>query len=349
MTTSNGTWNSPPNATTPYAFLPPDLAFQLAVGTCLVAAVMGAWLWDMLMSMIDEIHMLKKGRLALPDVVYVVSRISSGVFVTTSFFFVASPISDCQTMLTVNGWFGAFATPSNSLLFFLRARGIFYHSRVFIVILFVLWMSTLTSFASPFSSTAMHIGPTLYCTVDGFDKKIAIGFLTVGVFDTIVFISISIHLSSYGSADTWKGRMSTLFSGKNMGYLTRGLLKTGQVYYLATVGLNILVIILLSTPAIPPAYRAMATVPNLALQNAMACRVFRLLKLGVIPDPSSFPEVISQSVRFAPPPGTSGSVSTEQQSTERGADALNICMSSTSSEATLQSVSRCVPDNQSTV
>ncbi|CAL1708131.1 unnamed protein product [Somion occarium] len=312
---------------------------------------MGAWLWDWMMSVVDEIRMLRKGRLAFPDVVYVVSRISSGVLVTASFFFAASPIRDCQTMLTVSGWFGAIAIPSNALLFFLRAKGVFYHSRVFSAILFVLWMSTLTSFITPLRATAVHIDPTLYCIVTGFDKKITIGFLAVGIFDTIVFISISINLSSYSSAETWKGRMFTLFSGKNMGHLSRALLQSGQAYYLATVGLNIFAIILLHTSQVSPTYRALASVPNIALQNAMACRVFRLLKLGVIPDPSSFPEVISQSVRFAPQSGTSRSVSTgQQQSMEHGADALNIRMSSSSSsKATTRSVPRCVPDNQSMV
>lgn len=37
----------------------------------------------------------------------------------------------------------------------------------------------------------------------------------------------------------------------------------------------------------------MLTVPNVALQNAMACRVFRLLKLGIISDDPANPTVPS--------------------------------------------------------
>lgn len=36
------------------------------------------------------------------------------------------------------------------------------------------------------------------------------------------------------------------------------------------------------TPSVPEVYRAVFTVPNLALLNAMACRVFRLLRLGIL-------------------------------------------------------------------
>lgn len=46
---------------------------------------------------------------------------------------------------------------------------------------------------------------------------------------------------------------------------------------------------LLLTPSLSQVHRGMFTVPNVALQNAMACRVFRLLKEGVISDGPTFP------------------------------------------------------------
>lgn len=58
---------------------------------------------------------------------------------------------------------------------------------------------------------------------------------------------------------------------------------------------------LLLTPSISLAYQGMLTVPNVALQNSMACRVFRLLKLGIINDDgaamASAPSVIPLSSR----------------------------------------------------
>lgn len=53
-----------------------------------------------------------------------------------------------------------------------------------------------------------------------------------------------------------------------------------------TVGLNIAVAISVLVPSFPPVYRAMLGVTNVALQNAMACRVFRQLKIGRIKDGS---------------------------------------------------------------
>lgn len=50
----------------------------------------------------------------------------------------------------------------------------------------------------------------------------------------------------------------------------------------ATVWVNIAVLVLLFGPRISPVIRTMFSVPSVVLQNAMACKVFRLLKLGLI-------------------------------------------------------------------
>jgi len=46
--------------------------------------------------------------------------------------------------------------------------------------------------------------------------------------------------------------------------------------------MNLLTMIMVLTPSAPPIYRAMFTIPNNALQSAMACRVFRGLKLNIL-------------------------------------------------------------------
>lgn len=46
-----------------------------------------------------------------------------------------------------------------------------------------------------------------------------------------------------------------------------------------TVGMNILTLVLSYAP-VPPIYKAMFTIPNIALQSVMACRAFRQLRLA---------------------------------------------------------------------
>lgn len=46
--------------------------------------------------------------------------------------------------------------------------------------------------------------------------------------------------------------------------------------------MNILTTVSILAPSFPPVLHAMFTVPNIALTNAMACRVFRQLRLGIL-------------------------------------------------------------------
>ena len=41
---------------------------------------------------------------------------------------------------------------------------------------------------------------------------------------------------------------------------------------------------MLISPGVPVLYRPILSIPNLALENAMACRVYRAVKLGLIKD-----------------------------------------------------------------
>lgn len=50
----------------------------------------------------------------------------------------------------------------------------------------------------------------------------------------------------------------------------------------ASVLSNITVMVVLFAPGMTPVIRSMFSVPSLVLQNAMACKVFRLLKFGLI-------------------------------------------------------------------
>lgn len=56
------------------------------------------------------------------------------------------------------------------------------------------------------------------------------------------------------------------------------------ILFSATIGLSLSFAVMLLVP-VPSVYRAMLSVPNLALENAMACRVYRAVKLGSIQDP----------------------------------------------------------------
>jgi hypothetical protein len=119
--------------------------------------------------------------------------------------------------------------------------------------------------------------------------------------DTLVFFAISLRIVSHSIED--RALLRSFFRGDGLFSLSRSLLHSGQLYYWcimtpfpmnfnlqvlcsATIGLNIIVIVLAVAP-VSPAY-AMFCIPNMALESSMACRVFRGIKLGTIEDTASF-------------------------------------------------------------
>ena len=147
-------------------------------------------------------------------------------------FQIVAPLNDCQIVIRAVGWFGAFAVPLNASLFLLRIWGVFYDIRSVCVLFTVLWLSTFGSFTAPFTFVGRHIGPTRECIIRSVEKSTSAGFVAIVIYDTMVFIAISLRLLLDNPADGWIARLKLFFSGEKMGYLSRALLQTGQMYYL---------------------------------------------------------------------------------------------------------------------
>ncbi|KAH8105157.1 hypothetical protein BXZ70DRAFT_998341 [Cristinia sonorae] len=263
-----------PNPLTPLAWLPPDIAVQLEASRYLYITTFGAWIWDFLMSLPEEFRMLRKFRLGRTDVVYVLAR--SVALTNVAFPANTATVEDCHALAKAIGWFGAMALPLNCLLFFFRIRALFNQNQLVVVFFGLLWLATFTSITAPFGVDGTHIGTTKYCVNSDVKSFSSAGIVVVAVHDTLVFLAITAKLSTYSMADTWSDRIKSILSGDGLGAVSRALLQTGQLYYLATVGMNIVTMSLILTPSVPPILRAMFAIPNVALQNAMACRVYRL-------------------------------------------------------------------------
>ena len=68
----------------------------------------------------------------------------------------------------------------------------------------------------------------------------------------------------------------------------------------STVGIYILTVMMLYIKGIPQAYSAMLGNPNVAIMNAMACRMYRNTKLGLykLPGPNMSSGVTSKPIAF---------------------------------------------------
>lgn len=195
--------------------------------------------------------------------------------------------------------------PSTSLLFFLRLRAVFLNNRIVVGIFAFLWLSTVAgSITVPLAVRGGHIGNTNRCInveVKAFSSAAPV---TNTVNSTLVFIAVSLRLLSANSLrDQNQSRMRSFVKAESGSRISRALLQGGQLYYVyvsathraavvsscnprsATVGLNIVTVVMVLVPTVPAVFHAMFTVPNVALENAMACRVFRKLKFGTQLEP----------------------------------------------------------------
>ncbi|CAL1701736.1 unnamed protein product [Somion occarium] len=228
--------------------------------------------------------MYTKKSVALPDFVYILSRITTGGFIILSLVFTTAKVEDCHTLSTISSWFLVLALPCNSMLFFIRIRAVFLMSPLVTAGFGILWLTTVgAALTVPFGVQAMNLQPgRSWCSVVEVRSYSSTGWFYMVFYDTLVFIAISFRTVSFGLAETWKERLSSFISGKGVGHVSRSLLRTVQLYYLVTVGSNLFVLMVIVDPGVDKYWRAMSSMSNLALTNAMACRVYRLLKLGLI-------------------------------------------------------------------
>ena len=125
--------------------------------------------------------------------------------------------------------------------------------------------------------------------------------------DTLVFLAISYRMTSFAIVkSTWRARTKSFFTGDGLYYLSKVLLQSGQVYYLSvflvasistliwsnlyssvTIGAAIVASILIFCVNISVELRTILVRPYFSLESAMACRVFRVVFLGVTQEDTS--------------------------------------------------------------
>ncbi|KAL4248414.1 hypothetical protein ABKN59_008105 [Abortiporus biennis] len=264
-----------PNPTTPLAWLEPDLAQQVEVGHLFVTGIVGLWAWDVLMSLHEEYHMFKHNP-SWVDFNYILARIMTFGVLATTMLFIIGPVDNCSIFLIIEDCLGAITIALNTLLMLHRIRAVFKGSTWIIALFTILWIANFSCLTVISATKAIHLGPTKECLEN--------------------YTAITASLSYSGPPNSKSNRtIKAFFGGHGLGYVAQTLLVSGQIYYLASVTVNIATVVCVLNPKTPAAYKIMLIVANVAIQNAMACRVHRQLKLGILRRPH---------LGFDSPPGT---------------------------------------------
>lgn len=139
------------------------------------------------------------------------------------------------TIVIVTGY--SIAIPASSFLFLLRVRAVFGTEPVIQWLFSFLWLGVLGSALTlPFALHGAHIGPTNYCIDSGVRSFGSAGMVASTIYDSLVFLAISWKLSSNAMQGlTFREKANIFLGGKALPALSRGLLQSGQIYYLYVI------------------------------------------------------------------------------------------------------------------
>ncbi|KZP29518.1 hypothetical protein FIBSPDRAFT_946782 [Athelia psychrophila] len=270
------------NPHTPMLYLPPSIAELYTIETNINLFTMGVLAWDWAMSMPDEYKIISIGRrLSSAKIMYFCSRVLTITTGLCACAICVLPASNCHALGQISAALVVLALSVNNLLFFSRVRAVYGNSlRVTYFFGFCYTVVFVTCMLVPSTYNAIHIGPTEYC-IDG-EVKPWIAFLAIScnaVNDTLVFLAISYRIASASIAgDDRRSRLQRFFRGDGAPRVVKELLQNGQLSYLATIVTSITHIIL----GLTTGYGALFTMPVVAIQHIMTCRVHRAVILGLI-------------------------------------------------------------------
>ncbi|TFK36469.1 hypothetical protein BDQ12DRAFT_686937 [Crucibulum laeve] len=175
------------------------------------------------------------------------------------------------------------ATTASSFLFLRRVQAVYRDSKIVLYIFIFLYVANIgTSLLAPIGSHSGPLANTGYCVNTGIERYVSAGVFVSLAYDSLVFLAISYRMAvGHAKRSEKKLTWRTVLTGSALPHISRAVFQGGQQYYLVTVGANILILILIVTPSIPPVYQATFTTPSIALTSSMTCRVFRDLKFAV--------------------------------------------------------------------
>ncbi|KAJ3506387.1 hypothetical protein NLJ89_g6892 [Agrocybe chaxingu] len=271
-----------PNPNTPMAYLPPELAYQVTIAIYILVGSLGVMVWDILDNLRGDYWLLFNFPVRAPTIAYFVSRLASLGYALSSTIFETAKTGNCRSFQKGLDWLYPISVPATSLLFFFRVRAVFDRDRRVVGFFAFMWLAVLAGCLTVTQGVeGAEIGDTRFCVNASLESYVAAAAIIPLVNDTLIFLAITWRLMQNANVEpSLKGGVRTLFFGDYMPAFSKALLQDGQVYYLTTVSISLLTVIMLYVKSVPVTYQTMFTVPNIVLMNVMACRVFRNVKFG---------------------------------------------------------------------
>ena len=120
--------------------------------------------------------------------------------------------------------------PTVSALFFIRVRAIYFYNKHVTAFFGCCLLGVLASFVFETVVGQTRCSKTSSCFKN--QHRDAWSYIATAVYDSLMYLSISWRLASLSTAETWKARFKSFFTGDGLCWLSKALLQSGQLYYL---------------------------------------------------------------------------------------------------------------------
>ncbi|KIJ45856.1 hypothetical protein M422DRAFT_95821, partial [Sphaerobolus stellatus SS14] len=259
------------------SFLPPVTAAQFEISRNIYVGTLGALIWDMLVTLPEEIWLLTNG-ISPAIVSYFLSRY---IFPQFNILRRLIGMPNCMALEHAITSCWVLATASTGFLFLRRVQALYLNNRIVSYFFIFLYITNAgVSIVTPIGSRVTPLADTGYCINGGIAHYVSATVFMTLAYDTMVFLAISYKVATEHGKPGRPVNLKSLITGEAFPRFSRAILQGGQQYYLITVCLNILISVLIVAPSVPPIYEAIFTVPDIAVTSSMACRVYRNLRLA---------------------------------------------------------------------
>jgi hypothetical protein len=156
-------------------------------------------------------------------------------YILRAYNLIAAPVADCNALKNAAGSSFILASPFTSALFFFRVKAVYHNNKIVTIFFgFLLFSLFGISIMYPFAYKGEHLGTTQRCIPAEFARYGSIPALITAIFDTLVFLAISLRIASNTllDNDTFGTRMKSFLRGRGLPNISKCILQGGQLYYL---------------------------------------------------------------------------------------------------------------------
>ncbi|KAF7771719.1 hypothetical protein Agabi119p4_6030 [Agaricus bisporus var. burnettii] len=267
--------------------LPQSEAQQIEIRRNIVVAVLGATIWDILVYIPDDIRIVKRSsRFSFVTFCFFFSRISAVAHVFIGSMERVMPIYHIYPCLIFSVCLLSLSAISSSYIFLQRAQATYAEQKGLRKFFFISWLCVCgAGCLVPIGAHPSYIPGTYYFRHSVPSTYVIASPLVLLLFDTLVFVAMSYKIIKGHSmpVDSVSEEQRTswirLLSGSRLPLISKVVLRGGQQYYSATVGITVFGVIGLCLPDNFRLIGGTLSIAMIPLSASMAGRVFRNLKL----------------------------------------------------------------------